>query len=233
MSRSIRLLRLLDEIRRLPQPVTADRLAEETGMSVRTIYRDIDSLRAAGARIDGAPGVGYHLAEDPSLPPQTFTRLEIEALVLGLGQVRQSGDPQLTRAAETALAKTVATLPERQQRLAMHAVSQTYRFASGDRPGIDIGALRAACWDERAVDIGYVDRVGSATDRRIWPLSLVYLDNTLMLLAWCTLRVDFRQFRLSRMVSLAVTDESFRPRRVPMLRTYSEQLRARWSEEHA
>lgn len=229
MSRSIRLLRLLDEIRRLPQPVTADRLAEETGMSVRTIYRDVDSLRAAGARIDGAPGVGYHLSEDPSLPPQTFTRLEIEALVLGLGQVRLSGDPQLTRAAETALAKTVATLPERQQRLAMHAVSQTYRFASGERPSIDIGALREACWEERAVDIDYVDRNGSRTDRRIWPLSLAYLDNTLMLLAWCTLRADYRQFRLVRMAALALTDDSFRPRRVPMLRTYADRLRRQWS----
>ena len=139
------------------------------------------------------------------------------------------GEPQLTRAAETALAKTVATLPERQQRLAMHAVSQTYRFTFGERPTIDIDALREACWDERAVDIDYVDREGIPTQRRIWPLSLVYMDNTLMLLAWCTLRVDFRQFRLSRMVSLTVTDESFRPRRVPMLRTYTGHLRARWS----
>ena len=224
MSRSIRLLRLLDEIRRLPQPVTADRLAEETGVSVRTIYRDVDGLRAAGARIDGAPGVGYSLSEDPSLPPQTFTRLEIEALVLGLGQVRLSGDPQLTRAAETALAKTVATLPERQQRLAIHAVSQAYRYGTGERPAIDIDALREACWSERAVDIGYVDRAGAATDRRIWPLSLAYLDNALMLLAWCTMRADYRQFRVVRMVSLSVTGDSFRPRRVPMLRTYIERL---------
>ena len=64
MARADRLFRLLDALRRLPAPVTADRLADETGVSPRTLYRDIDALRAAGALIDGAPGFGYTLTED-------------------------------------------------------------------------------------------------------------------------------------------------------------------------
>ena len=122
MSRSDRLFRLLTALRSLPQPVTAARLADETEVSERTLYRDIDTLRAGGAVIDGAAGFGYTLTEDPALPPQMFTRLEVEALVLGLAEVRLAGDPALARAAEVALAKITATLPERVQRQAIHAV---------------------------------------------------------------------------------------------------------------
>ena len=75
MALSDRLFRLLTAMRMLSQPVTAARLATETGVSERTLYRDIDALRAGGAIIDGAAGLGYTLTEDPALPPQMFTRL--------------------------------------------------------------------------------------------------------------------------------------------------------------
>lgn len=126
MARPDRLFRLLDALRRLPQPVTAARLAEETEVSQRTLYRDIETLRAGGALIDGAPGLGYSLTEDPALPPQMFTRLEVEALVLGLAEVRFAGDPALVKAADAALAKITATLPERVQRQAIHAVQMSF-----------------------------------------------------------------------------------------------------------
>lgn len=73
MSRTDRLMRLMDALRRLPAPVTAARLAGETGVSARQLYRDIATLRAGGALIDGEAGVGYSLTEDPALPPQSFS----------------------------------------------------------------------------------------------------------------------------------------------------------------
>ena len=225
MSRSDRLFRLLDTMRRLPAPVTAARLAQETGVSERTLYRDIDSLRSGGALIDGAAGLGYTLTEDPALPPQMFTRLEVEALVLGLAEVRVMADPALSRAAEMAMAKITATLPERVQRQAIHAVAQVYRFDKRDPPPVDLSALREAAWDERAVDIGYRDSAGVVTHRRIYPLSVVYLDRSLMVLAWCCLRTDYRRFVVDRMATLTTTTESFRPRRVPMLREFNARLK--------
>ena len=111
MARTDRLMRLMDAMRRHGGPVTAARLAEETGVSARQLYRDIASLRAGGALIDGAAGVGYRLTEDPALPPQSFDRLEIEALRLAVAQLPRLGDPALTRAGEDALARIIATLP--------------------------------------------------------------------------------------------------------------------------
>ena len=75
MARQDRLMRLMTVLRRLPPPVTAARLAEETEISCRQLYRDIATLRAGGALIDGAAGVGYSLTEDPVLPPQSFSQL--------------------------------------------------------------------------------------------------------------------------------------------------------------
>jgi predicted DNA-binding transcriptional regulator YafY len=224
MSKSDRLFRLLHLLRTLPAPVTAARLAEEAGVSERTLYRDIDTLRAGGALIDGAAGYGYTLTEDPALPPQMFNRLEVEALVLGLAEVRQTGDPALVTAAEAALAKIVATLPERVQRQALHAVLQVYRWNRPPDPPGDIGMIREACWDERALNIVYADRDGERTERRIWPLSVVFLDHSQMVLAWCCLRQDLRKFMLQRIVEVHATDESFRPRRVPLLRDFLNRM---------
>lgn len=220
MSRSERLFRLMHALRVLPKPVTAARLARETEVSERTLYRDIDSLRASGALIDGAPGLGYTLTEDPALPPQTFDRIEMEALVVGLSDVRQRGDAQLAKAAESALAKIVATLPERQQRQILHATHMVYRYETPPQVAPDISDIRRACWQELALDLRYYDASGAASERRVYPLAIVYLDRGPGLLAWCCQRQDFRKFLMARMERVALTEESFRPHRVRLLRDY-------------
>jgi predicted DNA-binding transcriptional regulator YafY len=225
MPRTDRLFRLLHLLRSLPPPVTAARLAEETGVSERTLYRDIDSLRAAGALIDGAPGFGYRLTEDPAMPPQTFDRHEVEALVLGLAEVRATGDSALAAAADRALAKITARLPERVAQQAAHAVSMVYRFRPSRHASELLEPLRQASWQERAVDITYCDRLGTLTERRIWPLSVIFLEQRQLVLAWCCLRQGFRKFDPDRMESLTVTDVSFRPNRVSLLRAYVGLLR--------
>ena len=226
MAKSDRLFRILAALRMLPQPVTAGRLAEEMGVSDRTLYRDIEALRAAGALIDGAAGLGYTLTEDPALPPQMFSRLEVEALVLGLAEVRMAGDPALAKAAESAMAKITATLPERVQRHAIHAVSQTYRRETRPPAPAHLALIREACWDERMLDITYTDNSEAVTIRRIWPLSVVFLDRSLMVLAYCTLRQGFRKFHLHRMQNVTATEAYFRPRRVALLREFLAEMRA-------
>ncbi|MFG5118135.1 helix-turn-helix transcriptional regulator [Methylorubrum sp. POS3] len=229
MARTDRLFRLLHAMRVLPAPVTAARLAEETGVSLRSLYRDIDALRAAGARIEGERGYGYRLIEDVALPPQTFERIEIEALVLGLSEVRQMGDPALAEAAASVLAKVAATLPDRAEQHLLHAVSQARRFAARFPAMPDIvgfmATIRSGCWREEALAIRYADKDGAPTERTILPLSIVYLDSQMTLLAWCTLREAFRMFRLDRIRAVAATGISFRPRRAALLRDYLAELR--------
>lgn len=227
MARTDRLFRLLHLMRTLPAPVTAARLAEETEVSERAIYRDIASLRAAGARIDGEAGYGYALEEDPALPPQSFTRIEIEALVIGLTEAQNSGDSEIAEAAQKALAKVIATLPERQQREAAHAVHHVFRYDRRKVPARDLAVIRAACWDEAALALSYRDEAGNATQRIVLPLTILYAEKVLVLLAWCKLRQDWRSFRIDRIESAARTGESFRPRRVGLLNDYITRMKAR------
>ncbi len=60
---------------------TAAALVEATGAGLRTVYRDIDTLRAAGLDIRGTPRLGYELMETPQLRPLFLTRAERAALV--------------------------------------------------------------------------------------------------------------------------------------------------------
>jgi predicted DNA-binding transcriptional regulator YafY len=226
MARPDRLFRLLHALRTLPAPATAARLAEVTSVSLRSLYRDIDSLRAAGALIDGERGYGYRLVEDMALPPHTFDRIELEALALGMAEVGHMGDPALAAAAASVLAKVAATMPmEREQQL-FHAVSRVYRRETRYAFAPDLDVIRQGCWREEAVSVSYVDKAGAVTERTIHPLAIAYLERKLMVLAWCCLRKDFRMFDAGRLSEARLTGSCFRPRRASLLRTYVERLQA-------
>src|SRR5215467_1409741 len=112
MSRAERLLDLIQVLRRYRQPVSGQTLADELGVSIRTLYRDIATLQGQGAAIDGEAGLGYILRPGFMLPPLMFTEEEIEALVLGSRWVAERADAPLSKAARNALANIVAVLPD-------------------------------------------------------------------------------------------------------------------------
>lgn len=226
MSRIFRLHHLLQTVRSEPQPVTAARLAEVMGVSERTIHRDIATLRELGAGIDGAAGYGFTLADDVSLPPLSFDNDELEALVLGLREVEEIGDDVLSSAAHRALSKLKSRLPEAQSKRLRHAVLNAKRFRPRPEIVVDVAAIRQATWAELEIRFAYQDRQGRRTSRQVRPLSLTYLEDTTCLISWCLLRQDTRVFRLDRMADLEVTDQSFRPHRVPLLRAAIEHIQA-------
>ncbi len=230
MSRTARLFQLMQPLRSHPPPVTAATLAADTGVSLRTLYRDIEALRGLGAIIDGTAGYGYALTEDASVPPLMFDDEEIEALVLGLRDVQAIADDDLARAAKNALAKLQARLPAAQAHRLKHAVLSADRMMRPAQPSIDVRRLRQATWDEQTIEIAYIDANDIATTRRVDPLGIVFLQETHCLLGWCHLRQDFRHFRLDRMQELVITKDSFRPRRVPMLREAIKGLSATWAK---
>lgn len=225
------MLRLLHLMRVMAPPITAKRLAVERGVSVRSIYRDIELLRLSGAQIEGERGYGYRLIEDYALPPQTFDRLEIEAITVGLGEVRQMGDPDLARAAEAVLAKIAATLPDDREQQLLHSISHIYRPGGRYGPHPHLPVIRQACWDEQEIEIGYRDQAGASSQRIICPLAIMYSDHVLTVLAWCRLRDDFRMFRVDRIESLSGNGVSFRPRRASLLREYLTKLSTQENEK--
>lgn len=222
-SRSERLLALLQVLRGHRYPVSGGRLAGELGISLRTLYRDIASLRAQGAAIEGEAGVGYVLRPGFLLPPMMFSQEEIEALVLGSRWVARSTDAKLSAAAEAALAKIAAVLPPELS----DAVDETALIV-GPRAiaeeKADIAALRSAIRRERKLDIGYSDETGAVTRRIIWPFGLAYFERVRVVVGWCELRQDFRHFRTDRIASLTETGERYPKRRAVLLADWRRQM---------
>ena len=200
MSRAVRLLDLLQALRRRRRPVTAAVLAQELGVSERTLYRDIASLIAQGAPITGEAGVGYVLQPGFTLPPLMFTEDEIESLVLGLRLVGRRGDSALRKAAVDALAKITDVLPahlrDRAEQSPLLAAPSGAATSS-----LDLAILRQAMAKEQKLHIAYVDGWNQRSERTIWPIAIGFFDSVEMLVAWCEMRSDFRHFRTDRIVS--------------------------------
>src|SRR3954447_13166207 len=172
MSRAERLLDLLQVLRRYRQAVSGQALADELGVSLRTVYRDIAALKAQGAHIDGEAGVGYVLRPGFMLPPLMFSEEEIEALVLGSRWVSERADGLLGKAARNVLAKIGAVLPDDLKNnidASGLLIGPGEPIAAGDS---ELAAIRNAIRSERKTRIVYADEQASATRRTIWPFAL-------------------------------------------------------------
>ena len=192
--------------------VTAQRLSQELEVSTRTIYRDIADLQASGVPIDGEAGVGYVMRAGYDLPPLMFTRDEIVALVAGARLVRAWGGAAMARAAEEALVKIAAVLPDAERQRADQV--EIHAIAAEMTPEVQarIDALDAAVEARRRLVLSYADAEGRQTERTVRPLGLWFWGKVWTLVAWCELRTDFRMFRLDRIAAMQ-TGEPFRPER--------------------
>jgi predicted DNA-binding transcriptional regulator YafY len=227
MARSDRLMVLTQALRRRRHPVTAMTLATETGVSERTIYRDIASLQASGVPVRGEAGIGYVLDAGFDLPPLMFTPEECEALMLGARFVRERGDAALVRVIDDAIAKVEAVLPEA-ARLALREASLFAPvFGIPAQDSVSIEDLRRAVRENRKIRIRYRDIAEKETERTLWPVMLGYFEKMRGLIAWCELRRDFRMFRTDRMLELTVLPEHPPKRRAVLLRDWEESRAAR------
>ena len=220
MSRTERLFELIQALRRRRRPVTGRELAAEMSVSLRTVYRDLRTLTAQGAPIEGERGMGFILRPGFMLPPLMFRDEEIEALVLGARWVSQQPDQALAKAAQDAVARISAVLPEKLKDRAESAGLYPAQAVPSAFDVVDAGILRQAIRLERKLSIVYRDDRGRRTKRTIWPLALAFFERVRVLVAWCEMRTDYRHFRTDRIVSAAITDELLPRRRRLLLREW-------------
>ena len=222
MDKTERLFAVMDALRRHRRPVTAAALAEEQGVSVRTLYRDVQTLIGLGAPIDGEAGVGYMLKPGFFLPPLMFTPEELEALVLGARWVQAQPDDGLGAAARNALAKIATASPE-DLRDRINDTGLWPVAGWGERRPLPVlGQVRQAMRSERALHMAYEDEAGNPTERTIWPVGLAYYEGKQTIAAWCCLRQAFRNFRTDRIVALTVTEDRYGKRRAVLEREWRD-----------
>jgi predicted DNA-binding transcriptional regulator YafY len=222
MSRSKRLLELIQILRRHRYPVTGAALAAELGISVRTLYRDIGTLQEQGAAIEGEPGLGYVLRPGFMLPPLMFSEEEIEALVLGSRWVASRADSRLSAAAQNALAKIAAVVPAPLRHdldTSALLVGPGEPTATGDG---EEALIRQAIRCEHKINIRYRDLKDSESSRTIWPFALGFFDRARVLVAWCEMRQAVRHFRTDRISALTLTEQRYPRRRQVLLKEWRE-----------
>ena len=211
MGRSTRLFEIIQRLRNAERPVTARHLAGELEVTERTVYRDIVALQAMRVPIEGAAGIGYVMRSGYNLPPLMFSPEEVEAVLIGLSLVSRTGDAGLKRASDTAASKVASVLPENVEPspgdwslLKEHTRRVLCR---GDRDEPE--AARTAIREEEKLFIRYRDPSGVESERTIWPIALIYYIESLVLVAWCELRADYRHFRLDRIRAWDRTGKGF------------------------
>jgi predicted DNA-binding transcriptional regulator YafY len=228
LDKTERLFAVMDALRRHRRPVTAAALAEEQGVSVRTLYRDIQTLIGLGAPIEGEAGIGYLLRPGFFLPPLMFRPEELEALVLGARWVEAQPDVGLADAARNAIGKIATASPDdlrdRMGDTGLWPVLMRGRL----EPVPVLGLMREAMRIEKALHIAYADESGQETRRDIWPVQLAYYEGKQTVVAWCCLREAFRTFRTDRITAAARTESAYGRRRAVL----SAEWREEWHREH-
>jgi predicted DNA-binding transcriptional regulator YafY len=194
--------------------VSGRTLADELGVGLRTLYRDIATLQAQGANIEGEAGLGYVLRDGYFLPPLMFGDNELDAIILGLRFVMQRSDDELARAAEDVLGKIEAILPPGLEDAA--ATSGLLAGPGGSGKSGYLAAIREAIRREEKLQISYSDKKGRSTERMVWPIAVGFFDTAEMLAAWCEMRHDFRHFRLDHITAVTPVHERT-PRRHAIL----------------
>ncbi|WP_445153788.1 helix-turn-helix transcriptional regulator [Arthrobacter sp. Hor0625] len=205
MKRVERLHALSEMLRRSgSRGCTADRLAIEFGVSVRTIKRDIDALENSGAPIWSRPGPrgGYGLAIQADLPPVRLTPAQAVAL---LAAVSAAPDAPYADLASVAVSKIVDVLdpPTREK------VDELARriWVNTDKSGTRTvrSALEEAMSEQRVARIRYAAQDGDETTRDVEPVIFASTNGHWYLIAWCRLRNEMRWFRVGRIVHATVT----------------------------
>ena len=155
--------------------MTAEELAEELEVSVRTIYRDIDALSAAGVPVytDRGPGGGCSLLESYRTNLTGLTQSEVQALFM-LSIPSPLVDLGVSQELRMALLKLSAALPKAAQRAEERARSRihldsTWWFQSGE-PVPHLPTIQEALWTDRKLVVRYRLPFASQVERRVDPL---------------------------------------------------------------
>ncbi len=208
MRRTDRLFDLL-QILRDGKLHTAQEMAARLEVSVRTIYRDMDTLQASGVPVEGERGVGYMATGAITLPPLSLTPAELEALNLGIAIVAEAADAELAGAAQTLGDKLDAVLPEEVTSEADAWKFAVYPFADAARGFAHMSTLRSAIKARQKLDLAYCRIDGTLTHRTIRPLHMEYWGRVWTLTAWCEARDAFRVFRVDLIEAATARPELF------------------------
>lgn len=226
--RFARLEALVSTLRDRPG-VTANALADQLNVSVRSVFRDIETLRDRGYPVESSRGRGGGLRLNPNWGLRRILLPSHEALgvLLSLAVADRLGLPLFSSGLGHARAKVIDAFPEHERKRlrplrerilvgpsASEVVARSYK-APRQAP---IEALQSAFLNEHTATCLYRREDGRRSTRRIEPHALLLNWPAWYLLAHDHLRGDVRTFRLDRFESVHEEEAHFSPRPYQIVR---------------
>jgi len=190
---------------------SAEQLAEQFGISVRTVYRDIRALSEQGIPVGFEAGRGYFLVQGFFLPPVSFSAEEASALLLLESLGATLADHSIRPHVAAALHKVKAVLrgPD-QDRLTQLAEGMRLHVPEYQEGHTQyLATMQAAIANRHVLELDYRDKSGGSSQRRVEPIGLVFYNFTWHLIGWCHLRRGYRDFRVARVQRLTATTLAF------------------------
>jgi predicted DNA-binding transcriptional regulator YafY len=191
--------------------VSAERIAEQFDISVRTVYRDIKALGEQGIPVSFEVGRGYFLVQGYFLPPVAFTAEEANALLLLETLGATLADQSIQAHVAAALQKVKAVLrgpdQDRLAQLASRIKLHVPEYSEGNTTYL--ATIQSAIANRYLLEVDYRDKSGGSTRRQVAPIGLVFYNFTWHFIGWCQLRQAHRDFRVSRLQHLVATTRPF------------------------
>ncbi len=184
--------------------VSAERLAREFEVSVRTVKRDLDALESSGAPVWSRPGPGggYGLAGGASLPPVSLSPTQAVAL---MAAVSAAPDAPYADLAAAGIRKIVDVLDPKTRARADELAGRVWVNAGPPSSRTIRSALEQAMSEQRVIRIRYTSKDGSTTIRDVEPVLFASTNGQWYLVGWCRLRDAMRWFIVSRIDRASVT----------------------------
>lgn len=198
--------------------LTATKLADKFGVSIRTIYRDIRALEQAGVPILTEEGKGYTLMEGYKIPPVMFTESQANALILAEQLVLKNKDSSFVKDYSEAIDKIKAVLRQTERDKANLLADRT-RFEQNinrERNSNNLSALQFALTNFCLTKIDYTNEENKTTSRLIEPFALISTTDNWLMVAWCHNRKAFRYFRIDRIKKMEIQNEKFVPHKMTL-----------------
>jgi len=191
--------------------VTAEKIAAQFGISVRTVYRDTKALSEQGIPLSFEPHKGYFIVQGYFLPPVSFNSDEANALILMERFLAGFSDKSITQHYTTALNKVKAVLrtsqKEKLEKLNEHIKLQLPKRLTNDVEHLSVlqNAISAKC----IIEIDYKNNKNEVSKREIEPIGLIFYAFSWHLIAWCHLRNEYRDFKVNNIINVKCTEVPF------------------------
>ena len=209
--------------------VRAKDIADRFNISIRTVYRDIQTLAEAGVPIGSEAGVGYYLIDGYRLPPVMFSKEEVTAFLTAEKLIEKFTDNSIDLNFKSGMMKIRAILRNTEKEL-IESIEENIEVIrrkpfldnSGNTNGIQL--LIESISERKSLNIRYHTFYSNEIkDRNIEPIGIFFSGNYWHTIAFCELRKDYRDFRLDRILNISKTDRIFKKEH-PSIKDYLNKI---------